>query len=151
MPNVSEAAITSSYQPGLHYQHRSIGSSVAPSLPSPLLRPGGGYAMLVRQVGEKIIALVVDHDEGGEVDDVDLPHRLHAELGIFDDLDMLDAVLRQPGRRAADRAQIEAAMFLAGLGDLARAVALGQGHEAAAGCHEFVDVAVHAAGRGRAQ
>ena len=32
---------------------------------------------------EKIIALVVDDDEGGEVLDLDLPDRFHAELGIF--------------------------------------------------------------------
>src|SRR6185503_23316 len=67
---------------------------------------------LVAEIAEEVVALVVDDDEGREIDDVDLPHRLHAELGIFQDLDMLDAVLGEAGRGAADRAEIEAAMLL---------------------------------------
>jgi hypothetical protein len=65
---------------------------------------------------EEVVALVVDDDEGGEVLDLDPPDRFHAEFLEFDDLDLLDAVLGQPGRRAADGAEIEAAMGLAGLG-----------------------------------
>jgi hypothetical protein len=68
---------------------------------------------------EEVVTLAVDDDEGREVFDLDAPDRLHAELGIFHDLDLADAVLRKARGRAADRAQIEAAMLLAGLGDLA--------------------------------
>jgi hypothetical protein len=68
---------------------------------------------------EEVVALVVDDDEGRDVLDFDAPDRLHAELGIFHDLDLADEVLRKARGRAADRAQIEAAMLLAGLGDLA--------------------------------
>jgi hypothetical protein len=42
---------------------------------------------------EEIIALVVDHDESGEVFDLDSPDRFHTEFGIFDDLNSLDAIL----------------------------------------------------------
>src|SRR4051794_9337575 len=36
------------------------------------------------ELGEEVVALVVDDDEGREVDDLDAPHRLHAELGVLD-------------------------------------------------------------------
>ena len=45
--------------------------------------PGLGADLL-----EEVVALVVDDDEGREVDDVDLPHRLHAELGVLEHLDL---------------------------------------------------------------
>ena len=64
---------------------------------------------------------------------------------------MLDAVLGQAGRRAADRAEIEAAVLAAGLAHLGAAVALGERDEAAARGHELVDVGIHAAGGGRAE
>src|ERR1700761_9055173 len=35
------------------------------------------------RLGEEIVALVVHDDERGEVPDLDLPHRLHPELGVF--------------------------------------------------------------------
>ena len=76
----------------------------------------------------------------------------HAEASvIFDGLDMLDAILRQPGRRAADRAEIEAAMLLARGGDCRAAIALGQRDEAAARRLELVDEGIHAPGGGRAE
>ncbi len=62
---------------------------------------------------EKIIALVVDDDEGGEVLDVDAPDRFHAEILEVDAFDLLDAVLGQARAGAADRAQVEAAVFCA--------------------------------------
>src|ERR1700691_5194048 len=40
-------------------------------------QPAGG-------LGEEVVALVVDDDESGEVLDLDLPHRLHAEFGVFE-------------------------------------------------------------------
>src|SRR3954454_1943399 len=100
------------------------------------------------QLAEEVVALVVDDDEGGEVLDLDLPDRLHAELGVLDDLDLADAVLREARRGAADRAEIEAAVLLAGLAHLFRAVALGEHHHRAALGLEWVDEAVHAP-RGR--
>src|SRR5205085_400507 len=114
-----------------------------PALPDAPARSGEG--------GEEVISLVVDHDEGRKIDDLDPPDRLHAELGVLDQLDLLYAVLRQPRRRPADRAQIKAAVLFAGVAHLRAAIALGQGHEAAARGHEFVDIAVHAAGGGRAE
>src|SRR5580704_10820014 len=53
-------------------------------------RLGLGHA---REVGEEVVALVVDDDEGREVDHVDLPHGLHAELGEREHVDLADAVL----------------------------------------------------------
>src|SRR5712672_4177086 len=74
---------------------------------------------------EEVVALVVDHDEGREILHLDAPDRLHAELGIFHGLDLLDAMLGEVRRRAADRGEIEAAVLLTGLAHRARAVALG--------------------------
>src|SRR5205823_2175697 len=73
------------------------------------------------QLLEEVIALVVDHDEGRKILDLDAPDRLHAELGIFQHLDLFDAVLRQVGRGAADRAEIEAAVLRTGLPHSGRA------------------------------
>ena len=42
---------------------------------------------------EEIVALVVHEDEGGEVHDADFPHGFHAQLGILNTLDALDALL----------------------------------------------------------
>ena len=72
--------------------------------------PGHRHGDGARGVGEEVVALVVDDDEGREVLDLDLPDRLHAELGVLQHLDGLDAVLREPGGRAADRAEVEAAV-----------------------------------------
>src|SRR6516165_10958227 len=78
------------------------------------------------RVGEKVVSLIVDDDEGREVADLDLPDGLHPELGVLDRLDPGDAVLGQPRRRPADRAEVEAAVCLAGLGHGGGAVPLGQ-------------------------
>src|SRR4249920_3419569 len=50
---------------------------------------------------EEVVAFVVDHDEGGEIHHLDAPDRFHAELGIFDTLDLLDAMLGEVGGGAA--------------------------------------------------
>ena len=42
-------------------------------------------------LGEEVVALVVDDDEGRKVLDLDLPDRLHPQLGELEDLDVLDA------------------------------------------------------------
>src|SRR4029450_408651 len=93
---------------------------------------------------EEVVALVVDHHEGGEVLDLDAPDRLHAQLGVLQDLDLADAVLGQAGGRPADGAEVEAAVGPAGLGHPAAAVAFGQHDQAAARGLELVDVGVHA-------
>src|SRR5665213_4591188 len=89
---------------------------------------------------EEVIALVVDDDEGGEILDLDLPDRFHAEFGIFLHLDFLDAVLGQVRRRAADGSEIKSAMLLAGVAHLRRAISLRQGNHRAACSLEGVDV-----------
>src|SRR6185369_12532023 len=69
------------------------------------------------QLLEEVIALVVDDDEGREVLDLDLPDRLHAELGIFHHLDLLDAVLGEIALRLPRRSL--AGAFASRLSDFA--------------------------------
>src|SRR5262249_25749581 len=57
----------------------------------------GGISSPQIQFLEEVVAFVVDDDEGGEILDLDLPDRLHAELGIFEHVDLLDAVLGEVG------------------------------------------------------
>src|SRR5262249_57909089 len=64
---------------------------------------------------EEIVALVVDHDEGGEILHLDFPDRLHAQLGIFHRLDLLDPMLGEVRRRTADRNEIKSAELAARL------------------------------------
>src|SRR5690606_22494670 len=78
------------------------------------------------------------------------PDRLHAQLGVLEHLDVADAVLGQAGGGPADRAEVEAAVAGAGVGDLLRAVALGEHHVGAAGGLEPLVVGVHPARRGGA-
>src|SRR5207249_10805651 len=77
---------------------------------------------------EEIIALVVDDDEGRKIHDLDAPDRFHTRLGIFHDFDLLDAVLGEVRRRSSDRAEIEAAVLLAGFAHGDRAVAFCEHH-----------------------
>src|ERR1700686_1005937 len=128
--------------PGLA-AHRSALRSIRgtlPKLPSPQI-----------QLLEEIIALVVDDDEGREILDLDAPDRFHAEFGIFHHLDLLDAMLGEVGRRAPDRAEIEAAMLLAGLAHRDRAVALCDHHHRSARGLELVDERIHPPRGGRAE
>ena len=81
-----------------------------------VLQDGASCAGL--QLLEEVVALVIDEDECGEVLDGDLPDGFHAELGIFDTFDGLDAALREHCSYAADGAEVEAAVLLAGVGDL---------------------------------
>ncbi len=74
---------------------------------------------------EEVVALVVDDDKRGEVLDVNLPDSLHAELGVLADLDLLDAVLCEDGRRSADGAKVEAAILLARVCDLKEGASAG--------------------------
>src|SRR5262245_35062103 len=91
------------------------GSKRDPGRPQSRSLPGTrGHSPQIELL-EEIVAFVVDDDEGREVLHLDPPDRLHAELGIFHGLDLLDAVLGEVGRRAADRGEIEAAVLAAGL------------------------------------
>ena len=69
------------------------------------------------QLLEEVVALVVDQDESGEVLNGDLPDGFHAEFGILHALNRLDARLAEHSCYAADGAEIEATMLLAGIGD----------------------------------
>src|SRR3954468_13085383 len=62
-------------------------------------RPGNAASTQI-QLLEEVVALVVDDDERRKVDDLDAPDRFHAELGIFEHLDLLDAVLGKVSRGA---------------------------------------------------
>src|SRR5215468_1881408 len=103
------------------------------------------------QLLEEVIPLVIDHDEGGEILHLNTPNRLHAEFGIFDHLDLLDAVLGQIRCCAADRGKVETAVLLARLAHLRRPIALGDRHHGAARRLEGVDEGVHPSSRGRAK
>mmetsp|Transcript_85111 Transcript_85111/g.260059 ORF Transcript_85111/g.260059 Transcript_85111/m.260059 type:complete len:304 (-) Transcript_85111:861-1772(-) len=100
---------------------------------------------------EEVVALVVDDDEGRKILDVDLPHRLHAQLWEVQYFDLFDAVAGQHCGGPADGAQVEAPMFLARGCHLLAAVPLGKHHHAAAVRLERVDVRVHAPRRCRAE
>ena len=94
----------------------------------------------IGEFGEEIVAFVIDNNEGGEVFDLDLPDRFHAQFFVFDHFHLFDAVLSQSRRRTADGAQIKAAVFLAGLRHGAGTVALGQHDHRAAGFLELVNI-----------
>ena len=67
------------------------------------------------QVAVEVVAFVVDHDEGGEVFDLDTPDGLHAVFLVLLYFDLLDAVVRKARGRTADRAEVESAVLLAGV------------------------------------
>ena len=92
----------------------------------------------------------IHEDEGGEIFYADLPDGFHAEFRVFDTLDALDVVLGQDGGGAADRAEVEATVLLAGVGHLLAAVPLGEHDHRAAVILEEIDIRVHAAGCCRA-
>jgi hypothetical protein len=113
----------------------------------PLASPATGEAVWA----EEVIPFVIDEDERREVLDLDLPDGFHAEFGELDDFDFLDVFLGEDGGGAADAAEVEAAVLLAGVGDLLAAISLGDHDHAAAVALEEIDVAVHAAGGGGAK
>jgi hypothetical protein len=63
-------------------------------------RPGA-YLSEVKPL-EEVIAFIVDDNEGGEVFDLNAPNRLHAEFGVFHNVDFLDAILGQVGGCPSD-------------------------------------------------
>lgn len=82
-------------------------------------RENAGPARLFRAVSalfadnllEEIVAFVIHQDKGREIFYFNFPDSFHAEFRILDALQMLNALLCQYRRRAADTAQIKAAMF----------------------------------------
>src|ERR1700742_609988 len=100
---------------------------------------------------EEIVAFVVDDDESGEVPDLDLPHRLHAKFWVFQHVNLGNAVLREPGGGAADRAEVEAAVTLARLRDGCGPIPLGQHNQRPSGRLEPLHVRVHPARCRRAE
>ena len=102
-------------------------------------------------VGEEVVAFVIDQDERREVFDFDSPNRFHTEFGELDNLDFADVLLGENRGRAADAAEVKAAVLLAGSGDGRAAIALRDHHHAAAVRLKQLDVRVHAAGSRRAE
>ena len=92
---------------------------------------------------EEIVALVVNKDECREILYVDFPDGLHSEFRIFYAFDALDVVLCKDCSRSADASEIEAAVLLAGIGNLLRAVAFSKHHHAAAVALEQINIRVH--------
>ena len=101
------------------------------------------------ELRKEVVALVIDEDEGGEVNDIDFPDGFHAEFRIFDARDGLDVVGRENRRRSADGAEVETTVFAASVGDDLCAVALGNHDERSAVVLELVHVRVHAVCGGR--
>src|SRR5262249_36657237 len=104
-------------------------TTAGPAIP-PYLKQSSVFRWQTRPtaVHEEIIALVIDEDERREILHLDFPHRLHAEFGIFEHLDLLDVLFREDGGRAPDAAEIEAAVLLARVRYLRAAVAFCQHH-----------------------
>ena len=97
---------------------------------------------------EEVVALVVDEEEGGEVDNVNLPDGFHAQFRIFQALDLLDVFLGQHGSRTAYGTQIETAILLASVSHLLRTITLGEGDHGTASIHERIEVGIHTTGSG---
>ena len=95
---------------------------------------------------EEVVSLVIDEEEGGEVDDIDLPDGFHSELGVLQALHLPDVFFGQNGGGSSDGPEIESSVLLAGVGDLLGSVSLRQRDHGAALGHERPHVGVHAAG-----
>ena len=74
---------------------------------------------------EEVVAFVVHDDKGREIFDTYFTDGLHAKLFEIDQLDRLDAVLGQYGRRAADGTEVKAAVLFASVGHAFGPVAFG--------------------------
>ena len=74
------------------------------------------------EVCEEIITLIIYNDESREVLHVDLANSLHTELWEVYNLDTLDRVFSEDSCRATDRAEVEATICLASIGNSLRAV-----------------------------
>ena len=61
---------------------------------------------------EEVVAFVVDKDERGEIDHVDLPDRFHPELSELDHFHVANVLLRQNRSRTTNAAEIETAVLV---------------------------------------
>ena len=78
---------------------------------------------------EEVVSLVIHENEGGEVLHLYLPNGLHAEFGVFNTFNRLDVLLCEYSSRSADRAEIEAFVLEASVGDIDGAVTLSEHDE----------------------
>src|SRR5690242_15144180 len=101
---------------------------------APGAKATGGFFCLstgsAAELLEEVIPLVVHQDERREVFHLDLPDRLHPQFGEVDALYFLDVLFGQHRGRAADGAEVETTVFLAGVGHLLAPVPLGDHDEA---------------------
>ena len=95
------------------------------------------------ELGEEVVALVIHEDECREVFHLNLPDGFHSEFRILEALHALDVVLGEDCSRTSDAAQVEAAVFLAGICYLLAAVTLGEHNHTCAVALEQVNIRVH--------
>ena len=81
---------------------------------------------------EKIVAFVIDEDEGGEIFHRDFPYGFHAEFRIGDDFLRANVILGKQRGWATCRTEVEAAVLVAGISNGLRAIALGKHDHGAA-------------------
>ena len=81
------------------------------------------------QLLKKVVSLVVNQYESGEVLNGNLPDGFHTQFGILNAFDARYAALRQHCRHAADGSQIETAMLFTSVGNGLRAVSLGNHYQ----------------------
>ena len=67
---------------------------------------------------EKVVPLVINEYERREIDDLDSIDRLHTQLRILQEFDLLDVVLGKDRRGAPDGSKVETSVLLAGIGNL---------------------------------
>ena len=98
---------------------------------------------------KEVIPFVVNHDEGREILDVDLPHRLHAKILKVEHFNLGDVIEGQNRGRAPDGAEIKPFMLRAGFCHLFAAVAFGEHDQAATLGLKVLDIGIHPPGSGR--
>ena len=67
---------------------------------------------------EEVVTFVIHEDERREVFHFNFPDRFHTQFRVLHALKALDTALRQHRCRAAYAAEVEAAVLMAGVGDL---------------------------------
>ena len=77
--------------------------------------PATGAGPSFADFREEIVALVIYQNEGGEIFHFNFPDGFHAQFRVFQQFHFFDVVLGQNGGRAADGAQVKAAVLPAGI------------------------------------
>ena len=106
------------------------------------------HSLDLEQSIEEVVALVIDEEEGGEVNNVNLPDSFHAQFRIFQTLDLLDVFLGQHGSRTTDGTQIETTVLLASISHLLRTITLGERDHGTTSIHERIEVRIHTTSSG---